>query len=134
MGNLKCTDIPVYLLCANRVELFLRALIPSTAITASHPAARATNLPQSFLLPIAETGGSMICICIARRPSYSDHADLATRLLAACKVFICNLQQRAQQQFCERLLIFRFLHPLNNAGVQRQKCSDCPIQPQRAAK
>ena len=39
---------------ADRIKIFFRALIPSAAIAASHPAAYATNLPQSFLLPIAE--------------------------------------------------------------------------------
>ena len=41
--------------------MFFRALIPSTAIAASHPAVSTTNLLQSSsLLPIAEKG-DFIC-------------------------------------------------------------------------
>ena len=106
-------------------------LIPSTATAALHPAAHATNLPQSFLLPIAKIMG----VSFARRHNYSDHADLSSAtsmyVLAACMHGIYDLQQRAQPQLCERLPMFPILHPFNSAGVMlgRQDCSDLPTYP-----
>ena len=64
-----------------------------------------TNFPQSFLLPIAEMGGS-----VARRHIYSERPRRLSATSAsprlACMHGICDLQQLAQPQFCERLLMF----------------------------
>ena len=95
-----------YLLRGGQIELFFRALIPSTASKCSCLATDPTNFLQSFLPPIAEMGGS-----VARRRSYSERprrlsATSASPRLACSMHGICDLQQRAQPQFCERLLMF----------------------------
>ena len=87
--------------------VIVRALdILSTASKCSCLATDPTNFPLSFLLPIAEMGGS-----VARRHSYSERprrlsATSASPRLACSMHGICDLQQLAQPQFCERLLMF----------------------------
>ena len=88
----------------------------------------ATNYPQSFLLPIAEMGGS-----VARRHNYSERPrrlSATSPRLAACMVSaICSSAPSCSFVKDSSCL----LHPLNSAGVKRQNCSDCLIQLLRAA-
>ena len=83
----------------------------------------ATNYPQSFLLPIAEMGGS-----VARRHNYSERPrrlSATSPRLAACMVSaICSSAPSCSFVKDSSCL----LHPLNSAGVKRQNCSDCLIQ------
>ena len=98
------------------------------SITFSCLATDATDCPQSFLLQIAEVGGS-----VARRHNHSERPrrlSATSPRLAACMVSaICSSapgRSSVKDSSC-------LLHPLNSASVKRKNCSDCLIQLLRAA-
>ena len=93
------------------------------SITYSCLATDATDCPQSFLLPIAEVGGS-----VARRHNHSERPrrlSATSPRLAACMASAIYSSAPSRSSVKDSSCL---LHPLNSAGVKRQNCSDCLIQ------